>query len=700
MVELAFVYYQIGRFNVNCKELTVDNGKDSIKLPVKVFELLKLFILSSDHSVAANDAIETIWNGNQGVGKRGFPNTIWHLRKTFADLGAENDEVIKTVHKVGYVMVVKPLGLAAFPTSDLHQNEPKQLSFINKHKYFAAVASFCLICLSVYMISNHFINSGSNIVLSKEVSKQTNYQGIEMHPAVSHDGKYLVFRWVRESSKGHLYIKDLLNEELPLRMLTNTSNEEASPTWSPDDASIAYIRYDETGFCQIRVKHLVTNQDELIDQGCVFNPIRINLDWSPNGESLLYSKQVNDSLAIFSYNFKTKLSTQVSYPSSKVRDVVAVWANDSKSIALIRERYQFTQLIHINNQGEEQVLLDNQTSIIGLAWDHINNEIYTSFFKNAEHIIHKYNIAEETWQDVNKIPRPANLTISQTTGELFFSRYSSQEYIVQKTFETNKILSRVSSSSRDMLGSLSAVNGKVAFISNRSGSWDLWIKSELGTKNITKGMGLPLLPSWSPINNQFIVDLRLTGTDHYQLFIGDDTTGSLESIDLGGLEPQNPKWSFDGRSILFISSKNDTSGVFKYDLLTAQITQLTAKNEMAVVEGEDGYLYVSREWENGIWQVNPKTNEEKLIVEDLISTDHGSFYWQDKAIYYISRSTTEDVIKRKEITGKTTIIDTLPANSIKRYFGISSIDAESYLLTLNSVNDADIFSVQIFKPNQ
>lgn len=699
MIELPFTYYQIGRFNVNCKELTVDNGKDSIKLPIKVFELLKLFISRKDHSVIASDAIETIWNGNEGVGKRGFPNTIWHLRKTFSDLGAENDEILKTVHKVGYILVVKPTALSEGPKTDNTSVDSKSFSLLKNNKLFASIVGLFLFSVSIYFISDYFINKKSRPELSLEITKHTNYQGIEMHPAVSNDGKYLAFRWVRESTKGHLYIKDLLNEELPLRLLTNTPNEEASPTWSPDDSSIAYIRYDAAGFCQIRVKHLVTNQDELIAEGCIFNANRLSLDWSPNGNLLLYSKKVNDSLALFSYNFKTKLSTQVSFPKNGIRDVASIWSIDSKSIVLIREGYQLAQLISINDLGEETVILDNQTSIIGLAWDHQNNEIYTSFLKNSEHVIYKYNVEQKNWQDVNEIPRPANITINQSTGELFFSRYSSHEFILQRTFDANLVLARVSSSSRDMFGSYSPVNGNIAFISNRSGNWDLWIKSKLDTINITKGMGLPLSPNWSPISEQFIVDLRLTNSERFQVYIGDSTTGSFEPLNLGELNPQNPRWSFDGSAILFISSQNDTTGVFSYDLSTAQVTQLTTQNEKVVVEGGDGYLYVSRDWKNGIWQVNPETKEEKLLIEDLISTDHGSFFWQNNAIYYVSRSATKDIIKKHEINGKTTTINTLPANSIKRYFGISAVDANSYLLTLNANKDADIYSVKVFNPN-
>ncbi|TRX56949.1 winged helix-turn-helix domain-containing protein [Thalassomonas sp. M1454] len=693
MIDLPYQYYQIGRFKIDCKALTVANNEVSIKLPVKVFELLKLFIISENQTVLIETAIEKIWDGNEGVGKRGFPNTIWHLRKTFTDLGAEPSEIFTTVRKVGYIMVE-----TSQPINTVDENVRTAESKFNLNvmlKSLMFVCIFVMFFIGLYVFINQPNQHQTNFIDNPEPLKQTNYQGLETHPAVSHDGNYLAFRWVQDKKKGQLFIKDLVQDDVPLRLLSTSSFEEASPTWSPNDNSIAYIRYEEDGDCEIRVKHLVTNQDELIDSGCIYNANRIAINWAPDGDHIAYTKMVNDSVATFEYNLTTKNIKQLSFPKQNERDVAVVYSKNSKQIALIREDYQIAQLIVIDEKGAESIILDNQISIIGLEWDHDRNEIYTSYLKSAEHRIYKYNVESQQWLDVNKIAKPANISMNEATGQLFFTRYSTQEYIIRKSIEHNEVISTVSSSSRDMFGSYSPINEHIIFLSNRAGNWDVWVKTDSESINLTKGSGQYYMPSWSPINNQYIVAGLTPYSKNYQLYLGDFANKTLTHIPLSDLEPKNPRWSFDGKSVYFIATRDGRSGIFNIDIESRKVRQVTYSNEISVVEGGDGLLYASRNLEHGIWQIDPKTNKSIKIIDDLLPKDFGSYFWQDNAIFYISRNEIKDMVKKHTIDGTTEIIHLYPANTIKRYLSLSPVDIDSYIITLNNQNDADIYSVKV-----
>lgn len=695
-VSLPAGIYIIGPYTVNCNELTVSNDRDTIKLPVKVFDLLKLFIQSENQSVQRSVAIDIIWEGNKGVGERGFTNAMWHLRKTFSDLGAEPEEVFKTLRKVGYILVLTPEPVITAPIVNAVEEQSQKNAFSVRTWLSLALLLVLILIVTFYWFTNY---SSKKVARQQEFNshRETNYQGMEDHPSISHDGNYLAFRWVQESSKGQLYIKDLANEGAPLRMLTQSNYEESSPAWSPDDASIGYIRKVSNSECEVRVRNLVSNLDIMLDTGCVYNPMRHSLSWSPDGEKLLYPKAYGSEVAIYSFNVNSKKVTQVSFPNKDERDVMAIWGQDSKSIALIREQYVKAKLVFISDEMVERDLLDYDISIVGLAWDHNNNEIYTNLLDDAHYAIHKFSLNTNEWQVVRKISTPSNLSYNEAKGRLFYSRYSAREHITQQKFSDGTKIRKVSSSSRDIYGTYSSDNDDIIFLSNRDNNWDIWLKSQKQSKNLTKGKGVALVPSASPNGQKYAVNIQLPNRKKFSLFLGDIDTGELTELDLGDIEPQHPAWSFDGNDIIFTAANNGISAAYQYNLMTSEVSLISPQSARKVVHGKDHMYYLSREEEAGIWQFNPQTKQYKKIISELAVNDYGAFFWQGDSLFYLTRTDSEDLVKKYVKDGSDIIVTRFPANSIKKYFGISAANDDSFLISLVSLNDADIYTLAVNK---
>lgn len=693
MIVLPSNQYKIDLFLVNCEQLTVNNGEKTIKLPVKVFELLKLFILKENNAVELHEAIEIIWDGNHGVGKKGFATAMWHLRKTFADLATESEEIFRTLRNVGYILIKNPIPVEKALKGRSFLSA--KIDWIKNYIWpIALTASLLLIIVIVFVYM--FMEKQSPVAFQQaEISSITNFQGVEDHPSVSNDGHYLAFRWEREIGKGKIFIKNLLNDDSPIRLLTASKFEEGAPAWSPDDDSIAYMEIKENGECQIIIKQLVINENTVIDSGCSFNQQRSGLNWSPNGKYLVYPKVANHSIALFKYELEKQTITQLSFPQNHQQDVMAVWAKNSADIAFIREEYQQDKLIVLQNNGKEQLLL-TKDSIVGLAWEHSNNDIFTNIIENASYVLQKFNLDTDTWQRLDSVSAPSNLTISQQSGQLFFTNYSSSEYIVQRSFNDERELRRISSSSRDMFASYVPESNDILFISNRAKNWDIWIKTANDSYNLTKGIGSALTPAVAPDSQHFVVNIKLHDSEKYQLFIADLPSGELHPIDTHKLIPENPKWSNDGQAILFIANNGDNSGVYRYQIDTKEILQLTSSNEVAVIDGDDGELYVSRDREDGIWKIDPITQHAELIIDDLDENDFGAYFWQSGSLFYLVRTEKHDLVKKYVADTADIVVGTYPANSIRKYYGITAADPNSYLVTLYN-NDADIYSRVIDK---
>lgn len=707
MIDLPYNEYKLENLIINCTDMTISNNQQSIKLPVKVFDFFKLFLLDENQTLNRDLAIETLWNGNYPVGKRGYTNAMWYIRKVFDQLGADSNVYFKTLPKVGYKLESNPEPVVENAiTPEIKKIKPfrfigKQVfnqfssKLINRKSFYA----FMLICC-VPLVFAGFIDrfnaamSNSNSPLSTPV-KITNLEGIEEHPTVSADGRYLAFRWLKNQHNSQIYIKDLKDSQIPLRLLTLDKESEVSPSWSPGGYSLAYLRISKDGHCQVRLHQLITNQDNLLAADCFYNSYSNGVNWSPDGRYLVYSKRLDKGVALFKFDFEKKTSQQISFPKPEEKDISAVFSVDSKQIAFIRENRSKANLMLLDTNNKLSVLLSNKLSITGLAWEYKTDKIYTNILIGGEYLTYSINPNTKSEQVVQGLNSSGNLTINYQTSELFYSKHVSQEYISQQSFANTTEIRRISSSSRDLYGQYIKNTNDILFVSNRSNEWDLWLKTDQGSKNLTKGIGAALMHRVSPSGDHFLVSIKHKSSEELKWYIGELPEGSLTAIELGSLKASSMNWSANGDAIYLAAETKDSSGIYKLNVNDNSITQLTYGNEKYALEGPDGHLYISKEGEKGIWQFDQQNKNTRLYIEDLAINDPGSYFWQDENIYYVHRTTEYDQIKRQSINGEKDIIATYPAGTVRNYFGIAPADNKSFLLTLKGTNDADIYSIPV-----
>jgi len=215
--------------------MTLSCGSQSVKLSAKVFELLKLFIESPDHIVSRQTAIDIIWDGNQGVGEKGFTNSVWLIRKSFKDLNIE-DDLLLTLPKLGYQLILPICAISVASHQVNIAEEPKPARILPKW----IGISFGLIFLLLLGFSGYQFKlslqqqtAPSPVSITPIKNKVTNFEGVEEHIAVSNNGNYLAMQWRSGDLLGKIYIKDLNNTDSPLKLISFGEYEEASPTWSP-----------------------------------------------------------------------------------------------------------------------------------------------------------------------------------------------------------------------------------------------------------------------------------------------------------------------------------------------------------------------------------------------------------------------------------------------------------------------------------
>lgn len=690
MVNLTNYIYQIGRWRVDCAKMTVSNSDGAVQLSAKVFELLKLFIHAGNKVVSKEDAIESVWDGNVPVGTTGFPNAVWHLRKAFSDLGAENDEVIETIQTKGYQLVLDVEEII------FENDSTTPLPFYqNKKKVAVSLSVLSLLILISFVFMPLFHSNPDNNSLAIVNKRVTNYEGIEEQPSISVDGKYLAFRWRPPGSPGHIYIKNLVNEDAGLRKLTTNSQKELSPVWSPDGDSIAYMLINNEA-CEVHIFDIVSNEDKFVDNDCFQKRYQHGLDWSSDGKHLIYTKLVNDQIAIFKRNLNANITTQITRPKANEEDIAAVFVNDENQIAYIRNTGTSQSLMLWSSEKSEENIITNDVGFVGLAWDQIGQRILFTQGIKGKFVISAYDLNSEEVALIDAKQTPGSIVVNEANGDIVYSRHAANEYIEEISLQTGEIIKRVSSSSRDLYGQHVASNDSILFTSNRSGEWQIWLKEQYLSTQITHNQGPVTIPTVSPDGTRYALTLTPDTSKHAELFVG-SLIHNKELIKLPniGIKIQSPNWSQNDAEILFSGFKNKHWGIHSYNFNLSQVQQLTSTGERFAVQASEHIYFVTRYNQKGIWRYNTTNKQFIKVVDDLAINDYGNYFWKSDALYFVKRTDKNDLIVKVEKNGQQETVLSLPSFTIRSYRGISPAANDNILISKHNVNDSDIYALTL-----
>lgn len=142
---------------------------------------------------------------------------------------------------------------------------------------------------------------------------------------------------------------------------------------------------------------------------------------------------------------------------------------------------------------------------------------------------------------------------------------------------------------------------RIAFMSNRSGPWQIWMSNADGTDPVqvsfTESAGTP---RWSPDGQSIVFDAPLDGGTY--VFVAPiNRSGSARAV----AEGRVPSFSRDGKFVYFASDRTGDWQVWKVPVKGGPETQVTTGGGFAALESPDGNVYYSKsDYSNPeIWKV-------------------------------------------------------------------------------------------------
>lgn len=686
------LYYEFGAFRLAPDAHHLYRNGEVVLLPPKEFDLLLLLVRNSGQVMDRESLIKALWP-NTIVEEANLNVHISALRKALGE-GPGEQRFIETLPRLGYrfivpviemkgapneTVVADPVSPASGPEAVEKGGEQKPAAktidqqnassdWFSRHRLAAVilplwllVAALLGILVVLFLKPNPLTPADSAGESPMNVVPLTTDPGRESQPAFSPDGNQIAFVWSGEKEGAwDIYVR-LVDGGNWVR-LTSHPGDDVNPVWSPDGRTIAFYRSTNDGDGIFLVPSLGGAERKLTETWANRFGFGIHtwLHWSPNGKWLVLSDKTSSqepfSLYLLSPETgeKRRLTTP---PASVIGDCSPAFSPDGKLLAFVRVISAVVGEVYLLSLdgGDPRQMTFSGEGISNLAWTPNGREIVFSSRYGGKSSLLRLPVEGGSPQWLTASGSGTQYpTFSQQGNRLAWARNTDNTDIfrvaLKSEAEANQALANLIASTAIETSPRYSPDGKrIAFVSNRSGSDEIWVCGSEGENPIrlTSFRG-PLVgsPSWSPDGRQIVFDCRPEG--NADIFVVNSEGGQPRRLTSDAAEDIVPSWSRDGNWIYFTSNQSGRLQVWKIPANGGEAIQVTQQGGFDPVESEDGqWLYFTQDrGSSSIWRL-PTSGGKETPLFDFHQKNYSRMWTlTPEGIYFaVPESSTRSTIK-------------------------------------------------------
>jgi Tol biopolymer transport system component/DNA-binding winged helix-turn-helix (wHTH) protein len=511
------------------------------------------------------------------------------------------------------------------------------------------------------------------------------FPGMESEPSFSPDGNQIAFFWEGEAQDNQdIYVKRI-GASGPPRRLTTDPRAEFDPTWSPDGRFIAFRRMIGGQKTEVLIIPATGGPERKIGEAFHWGFLdNINgaagMAWSPDSKWLVLPDKAShrEPVALFLLSVESGEKRKLTSPPAELAgDATPAFSPDGRTLAFSRSvdptvaTLSDLYLLALSNElkpvGEAKRITFGNRSAAGPAWTPDGREVifsYGAFFSQPD-----------LWRIVVSGPfgRPAapqRLTslgvsvfgpaISPRTHRLVYHHLSFRRSIRHVSVSgipslvnganlrpVRKTVNLISSTRDDFAPQFSPDGKRVAFVSARSGSSEIWVCDGDGSNafQVTSFAGPDAeAPSWSPDGRRIAFASNAAGG--YDIWVVGLNEGKPQRMTTDPANDSNPIWSPDGRWIYFDSARTGENQVWKIPANGGEAIQVTRESGGVPHVSADGkYIYYARC--PGLWRIPAEGGEATKVLDRLPSfrnlaiVNAGYYYITRHSIQFVSSATNK-----------------------------------------------------------
>jgi len=564
---------QVGSHLVDVGALRVVTRPDLPRITKKAMAVLIELVRHAGSTLTRDQLLNSVWK-DRVTTPDVLTQAIKELRRAFAD-DARPSCYIETIPKVGYRLIanvaILPETGAALGVLPMHGiasgqdaranggaiaratvTDPSLPSRHARWVLWLSVMVFAALLLAAIAFRKGVMlppATQASAWRATDAHAVTSEPGAELSPHLSPDGTRLVYvKFFPETNVSRLFVRALQPSQATL-LTSRAGGREGSPTWSPDGSQVAFARYDRDA-CRILLIPSTggTEREVATCQGYVST----YFDWTRDGKRLITAEPIGGragDLALEHIDIASGARETLNYPREpKDQDLEPHYSPDARWIAFRRGVAPYSDLCVIPAAGGAvRQLTHISARIHGYAWTADSSALLFSSNLSGEFALYTVSIADEVTTPLGVAPaeyphlsgRSVVYQIPRTTTTL-----------TELTLGGAKTRPLAQSTGSDGAAAFSPDASRVAFISDRSGSPQLWLYEFAG-----------------------------------------DTAAPLTEAQDGVL--MNPDWSADGKRILVTVKRADHGNLVEIDL--------ASRRQHVVSKPEEPILYGTYGAEAGSW---------------------------------------------------------------------------------------------------
>ncbi|MEW5915489.1 MAG: protein kinase [Gemmatimonadota bacterium] len=439
----------------------------------------------------------------------------------------------------------------------------------------------------------------------------TTLRGVVRYPAFSPDGDRVAFTWNGERrGNPDIYVQQI-NAGTPLRLTADSANDY-NPVWSPDGQWIAFLRsQSEPSRSEVRLVPPLGGSERKISDihvrgGTLVTPPY--LTWCPDSKCLIVTDSPGEGIpdALFRLELDTGEKRQLTFPKTPaVGDMSPTVSPDGRRLVFRRMAGLFVGELYT-------IPLDANATAAGaeqrLTAARVNAE-YPSWLPNNRELV--YSARSSLWRlDINggepaRLPFVGEYGVMPVVSAARPGRPSQLVYV--RSFEDGNIwridipeiggaadsigAPSITSTRLEDMPQLSPDGRRVAFTSDRTGDWEIWV-SDLDGSNAVALTSMKAVasgyPHWSPNGDEIVFHSNLEG--QWDVYAISSSGGAARRLTDHPATDDFPSYSRDGKWIYFSSNRTSSheQTLWKVAVAGGEAVQVTTTPAYAALESPDG----------------------------------------------------------------------------------------------------------------
>lgn len=617
---------RMSRFLRFVVEETLESGPDGVK---EVTVALAVFDRPTDFNPKLDPVVR-----NEARRLRG------KLEVYYAGEGA-NDRVRISIPKGGYAPHFEVLESvpAAPPTPHVEERVLPIGGELTPSQEKPAVKRKPALWMTAVVVTAAVMGIGAGVLNRKpkaakvalSITPLTSQVGHDFSPAISPDGQSVVF--TREGPDGNLdiYVQTMLGE--PRRLTTDMDND-LHPSWSPDGQTIAFIRAGPDT-ARIMVVPVAGGPEKQIAVPGRFDPGLTRMSagplerlaspgpsWSPDGKSLVYRQCLptrENGCPLHVVSLATLEVRRLTEQINGVADMMPAWSPDGTKVAFVRflTFSSMADLYVISAEGGKSIRVTQDShDIRGLTWSGDGRSLIFSSNRTGTYSLWSVSLRDLAITPINAIGETAIEPAASKDNQLLVYTDASTNVNIWRLDVASHAAGKLITSTRQNRNGVWSPDGKrVAFTSDRRGSWELWTANADGSQAMpvtNLGQGDLGSASWSPDGQWIALEARTEGRP--DVMVISSGGGAARRLLVGPAEHRSPLWSRDGKSIYFVSNRAGKLQMWKSTPSGSGVELVCDCNASDMAEAPDGKsLIFFNAPERGFWEVGlPSGSPHKI----------------------------------------------------------------------------------------